>query len=70
MAHLFPKIPGMKARSAKSQAKVKADYGTMGEPLNQAHPFYFGFLVASGAVVAITLLRAFASAYGNWFCAW
>ncbi len=62
MAHLFPKIPGMKARSAKSQAKVKADYGTMGEPLNQAHPFYFGFLVASGAVVAITLLRAFASA--------
>ena len=67
MAHLFPKIPGIKARTAKtsaakSAAKVKADYGTMGEPLDQAHPFYFGFLAASGAVIAITLLRAFASA--------
>jgi predicted PurR-regulated permease PerM len=64
MAHLFPKIPGMKSRTTKpaSKVKVKADYGTMGEPLNQAHPFYFGFLVASGAVIAITLLKAFASA--------
>ena len=34
----------------------------MGEPLNHSHPFYFGFLAASGAVIAITLLRALASA--------
>jgi predicted PurR-regulated permease PerM len=67
MAHLFPKIPSIKTRTsktsaAKSAAKIKADYGTMGEPLDRAHPFYFGFLAASGAVIAITLLRAFASA--------
>jgi len=67
MAHLFPKIPSIKTRTAKTSAaksatKVKADYGTMGEPLDRAHPFYFGFLAASGAVIAITLLRAFASA--------
>ncbi|MEJ6574167.1 MAG: AI-2E family transporter [Actinomycetes bacterium] len=43
-------------------AVVPEDFGKMGEPLNHSHPFYFGFLAASGAVLAITLLRAFASA--------
>jgi predicted PurR-regulated permease PerM len=60
MANLIPKIPGLKNR--KSASSEKADLGTLGEPLDQAHPFYFGFLAASGAVIAITLLRAFASA--------
>lgn len=46
----------------KKKAVAPEDFGTMGEPLNHSHPFYFGFLAASGAVIAITLLRAFASA--------
>jgi predicted PurR-regulated permease PerM len=60
MANLIPKIPGLKNR--KSANPQKADLGSLGEPLDRAHPFYFGFLAASGAVIAVTLLRAFASA--------
>ena len=36
--------------------------GTPGAPVDRGHPFYFGFLAASGAVIAITILKAFASA--------
>ena len=36
--------------------------GSPGKPINTSHPFYFGFLAASGALIAITLLRALASA--------
>ena len=46
----------------KKSASAPEDFGTIGEPLNHSHPFYFGFVAASGAVIAITLLRAFASA--------
>ncbi|CAB4734123.1 unannotated protein [freshwater metagenome] len=46
----------------KKAASAPEDFGTLGEPLNHSHPFYFGFLAASGAVIAITLLRALASA--------
>ena len=48
----------------KSSSTVKSleDFGVPGSPINTAHPFYFGFLAASGAVIAITLLRALASA--------
>ena len=38
------------------------DFGDIGAPLDTAHPFYWGFLAAAGAVSAITLLRALASA--------
>lgn len=38
------------------------DFGVKGAPLNTAHPFYFGFLAASGALIAITFLRALQSA--------
>jgi len=56
--------PILKRPSLTRKKKVvdPEDFGTMGEPLNHSHPFYFGFLAASGAVIAITLLRAFASA--------
>ena len=49
---------------SKSSSPVKSieDFGVPGSPINTAHPFYFGFLAASGAVIAITLLRALASA--------
>jgi predicted PurR-regulated permease PerM len=46
----------------KKKAAAPEDFGTVGEPLNHSHPFYFGFLAASGAIIAITLLRALASA--------
>ena len=47
-------------RSAKSQ-KSPVDYGTLGEPINRAHPFYFGFIATLGALTAIILMRALAS---------
>ena len=61
MAKLKPilKRPSL---SRKKKAVTPEDFGTIGERLNHSHPFYFGFLAASGAVIAITLLRAFASA--------
>jgi hypothetical protein len=37
------------------QAKPVEDFGMKGAPLNTQHPFYFGFLAASGALVAITV---------------
>jgi predicted PurR-regulated permease PerM len=46
----------------KKSASAPEDFGKIGEPLNHSHPFYFGFVAASGAIIAITLLRAFASA--------
>jgi len=46
----------------KKSTGAPEDFGTIGKPLNHSHPFYFGFVAASGAVIAITLLRAFASA--------
>ena len=36
--------------------------GTPGVPVDRGHPFYFGFLAAAGAVIAVTVLKAFASA--------
>ncbi len=61
MAKLKPilKRPSL---SRKKKEVAPEDFGTIGEPLNHSHPFYFGFLAASGAVIAITLLRALASA--------
>lgn len=43
--------------------KVKRiELGAPGQPINTSHPFYFGFLAATGAIIAFTLLRALASA--------
>ena len=46
----------------KKSASAPEDFGKIGAPLNHSHPFYFGFVAASGAIIAITLLRAFSSA--------
>lgn len=43
-------------------SEVGLQLGSPGKPINTSHPFYFGFLAASGALIAITLLRALASA--------
>jgi predicted PurR-regulated permease PerM len=48
------------ARNPKS-AKAPSDYGTLGEPINRSHPFYFGFIATLGALTAIVLMRALAS---------
>ena len=42
--------------------KATAQYGTMGAPINRAHPFYFGFIATLGGLTAILLMRALASA--------
>jgi predicted PurR-regulated permease PerM len=49
------------ARAPKS-AKAPVDYGILGKPINQSHPFYFGFIATLGALTAIVLMRALASA--------
>ena len=49
------------ARAPKS-AKAAVDYGILGKPINQSHPFYFGFIATLGALTAIVLMRALASA--------
>jgi len=48
------------ARAPKSP-KVPVDYGMLGKPINQSHPFYFGFIATLGALTAIVLMRALAS---------
>ena len=60
MAKIRGVLKKVGARPSKVQ-KVQ-DFGKKGAPLNTQHPFYFGFLAASGALVAITLLRALQSA--------
>jgi predicted PurR-regulated permease PerM len=49
------------ARSPKPP-KAPADFGILGKPINQSHPFYFGFIATLGALTAIVLMRALASA--------
>ncbi len=48
------------ARAPKSP-KAPVDYGMLGKPINQSHPFYFGFIATLGALTAIVLMRALAS---------
>jgi predicted PurR-regulated permease PerM len=48
-------------RTPKS-AKETVDYGILGKPINRSHPFYFGFIATLGALSAIVLMRALASA--------
>jgi predicted PurR-regulated permease PerM len=61
MALRKPKID-LGNKSSDSEAEHLPSLGTPGRPVDRAHPFYFGFLAASGAVIAITLLKAFESA--------
>lgn len=46
----------------KDKANRKEDFGIAGKPVDTTHPFYFGFMVAAGALIALTTLRALASA--------
>ena len=58
-----PRISSKLKRTRKPKAvKSAADYGVRGAPINSNHPFFFGFMVASGALIALTMLKALASA--------
>ena len=41
---------------------TNVDYGKAGNPVSTSNPFYFGFMVTAGALIAFTLLQALASA--------
>lgn len=49
------------AARAPRVAKTAPNYGVQGAPINQSHPFYFGFIATLGALTAIVLMRALAS---------
>jgi len=54
------KLPPMLRRKVSS--KSVEDFGEAGKPVDTTHPFYFGFMVTVGALLALTTLRALASA--------
>jgi predicted PurR-regulated permease PerM len=56
-----PKITSKLLRRKVSKV-ADEDFGTAGKPVNTSHPFYFGFMVTIGALLALTMLQALASA--------
>ena len=56
-----PKITSKLLRRKVSKS-TNEDFGTAGKPVNTSHPFYFGFMVTIGALLALTMLQALASA--------
>jgi len=56
-----PKISAKLLRRKVSKVAAE-DFGTAGNPVNTSHPFYFGFMVTVGALLAFTMLQALASA--------
>ena len=57
-----PRLHFGNKEEVQAEALPALSFGIPGIPVDQGHPFYFGFLAASGAVIAVTLLRALASA--------
>jgi predicted PurR-regulated permease PerM len=56
-----PKITSKLLRRKVSNL-ASEDFGKAGKPVNTSHPFYFGFMVTVGALLALTMLQALASA--------
>jgi len=54
------KFPAL--RRGKKNVSTNVDYGKAGNPVSTSNPFYFGFMVTAGALIAFTLLQALASA--------
>lgn len=46
----------------KGRSNLVEDFGVAGKRVDTTHPFYFGFMVTVGALIALTTLRALASA--------
>lgn len=58
-----PRIAAKLKLSRKVKAASKAeDFGVRGRPMNAANPFYFGFMAVAGGLIALTVLKALASA--------
>lgn len=49
------------SKKADTAPRHKSEFGTLGAPINRAHPFYFGFIATLGALTAIVLMQALAS---------
>jgi len=62
MALKKPKFSFGNKAGEEARDVTPASFGTPGVPVDRGHPFYFGFLAAAGAVIAITMLKALASA--------
>ena len=41
---------------------LPVDFGAPGAPVNQSHPFYFGFLATTGGLLALVVMRSLAAA--------
>jgi len=48
--------------SVSEEVNTAPSFGIAGPPIDHRHPFYFGFLATTGGVLAITMLKALASA--------
>jgi hypothetical protein len=58
-----PKIAAKLKLTRKVKAPAKAeDFGVRGRPINSSNPFYFGFMAVAGGLIALTILKALASA--------
>ena len=63
-----PNLPFWKKATSPDEAtpgdngNSPGSFGSAGPPIDRNHPFYFGFLAATGAVISITMLKALASA--------
>ena len=58
-----PKIAAKLKFTRKVKAPAKAeDFGVRGRPMNASNPFYFGFMAVAGGLIALTILKALASA--------
>ncbi len=58
---ISPRIKQVATGPAKAK-KVAFEFGKLGAPINQSHPFYFGFIATLGVLTAIVLMQALASA--------
>ena len=50
------------SEQSESGGEFGGEFGEVGPPFSRTHPFYFGFIAALGALVALTFMRALASA--------
>lgn len=58
-----PRIAAKLRLTRKSKSvSVNEDFGVRGNPMDSSSPFYFGFMAVAGGLIALTTLKALASA--------
>jgi predicted PurR-regulated permease PerM len=58
-----PRIAAKLRLTRKSKSvSVNEDFGVRGNPMDSSSPFYFGFMTVAGGLIALTTLKALASA--------